>query len=248
MVVPEELIRLMTVPDSTQAQSRLSTEVHNRTGEKRCNKIDTGPVTLNRQSVSYKDGGCLMKKRMSLIALALILCVAFTAGAQAHKGCRHDDNWDFKHKSIDFDDGTLTIEHEDEDWIVEITDEYDLYVDGERVKVNREQKKLLRRYYRDYEDIEEMAAEIGADAAKIGVAGAKLGVAAVACVAKAFLEDYDCDVDIDIDIDIDEDEIEKMADKLQKKADKIEDKADDLEKTHRKLRKSIPELGDLEDF
>lgn len=188
-----------------------------------------------------------MKKRMSLIALALILCVALTAGAQAHRVCRHDDNWNFKHKSIDFEGGTLTIEHEEENWIVEITDEYDLYVDGERVKVDREQKKLLRRYYRDYEDIEEMAEEIGADAAKIGVAGVKLGVNAVACVAKLLLEDYDCE-DMEIDIDIDEEKIEKMAEKLQKKADKIEDKADDLEKTHRKLRKSIPELGDLEDF
>ncbi len=187
-----------------------------------------------------------MKKKMSLIALALVLCVAFTAGAQAHRNCRYDKDGTFRNKSIDFEDGTLTIEHEDEDWIVEITDEYDLYVNGERVRVDREQKKLLRRYYRDYEDIEEMAGEIGADAAKIGVAGAKMGVAAVACVAKIFLEDYDCDVDIDIEID--EDEIEKMAEKLQKKAEKIEDKADDLEKTHRKLRKSIPELGDLEDF
>jgi len=190
-----------------------------------------------------------MKKRMSLIALALILCVALTAGAQAHRVCRHDENWNFKHKSIDFEDGTLTIEHEDEDWTVEITDEYDLYVNGERVKVDREQKKLLRRYYRDYEDIEEMAEEIGAEAAKIGLAGAKLGVNAVACVARLILEDFDCDdIDIDIDIDIDEKEIEKMAEKLQKKAEKIEDKADDLEKSHRKLRKSIPELGDLEDF
>ena len=187
-----------------------------------------------------------MKKRMSLVVLALVLFAALTMSVQAHKVCRHDDDWTFKNKHIEFEDGTLTIENEDEDWIVEITDDYDLYVNGDRVKVDRKQKKLLRRDYRDYEDIEEMAAEIGEEAAKIGVAGAKIGVAAAACVAKIFLEDFDCDIDIDIDID--EDELEKMTDKLQKKADKIEDKADDLEKTHRKLRKSIPELGDLEDF
>ena len=39
-----------------------------------------------------------------------------------------------------------------------------------------------------------------------------------------------------------------MADKIEKKADRIDDMADDLEKTHKKLRKSIPELSDLEDF
>ena len=187
-----------------------------------------------------------MKKNLSLIALALVLTMTFTVGADARKVCRHDDDRTFKHMTMDFEDGLLVIEHEDEDWIVEITEEYKLYVDGELVKTDRQQKKLLRSYYRDYEEIEEMAEEIGRDAAKIGVAGAKIGVNAVACVAQLLLEDYDCDIEIDFDID--EDEIEKLASKLEKKADKIEDLADDLEKTHKKLRNSISELEDLEDF
>ena len=187
-----------------------------------------------------------MKQRLSLIALALAITMVLTAGAEAHRVCRHDDDRTFNHMTMDFEDGLLVIEHEDEDWIVEITEDYKLYVNGERVKTDRQQKKLLRSYYRDYEEIEEMAGEIGKDAAKIGIAGAKIGANAVACVALLLLEDYDCDIEIDFDID--EDEIEKLASKLEKKADKIEDLADDLEKTHKKLKKSIPELGDLEDF
>jgi hypothetical protein len=188
-----------------------------------------------------------MKKSLPIIAVALVLSMVFATGADARRRCRHDDDRTFKHLNIDLDEGTLTIEHDDEYWTVEITEDYKLYVNGERVKTDREQKKLLRRYYDDYEDIEDMAEEIGREAAKIGVAGAKLGVNAVACVAKLLLDDYDCE-DMEIEIELDEKAIEKMADKLEKKADKIEDMADDLEKTHKKLRKSIPELGDLKDF
>ncbi len=133
-----------------------------------------------------------MKKKLSLIPLALALMI-FTAGADAHSVCRHDDDWTFDHKSIDLEDGTLVIENEDEGWIVEITEDYKLYVNGERVRTDRQQKKLLRRYYRDYEDIEEFVEEIAEEGAKIGLAGARLGVSAVACVAKIFLEDYDSD-------------------------------------------------------
>jgi len=188
-----------------------------------------------------------MKKTLSLIALALILSVMFTAGAESHKRCRYDDDWTFKAKSVDFEDGTLVIEHEDEDWIVEITEDYKLYIDGHRVKTDRQQKKLLRNYYRDYEDIEEMAEEIAKEGAMIGLAGAELGVNAVACLAKLLLDDYDCD-DMEDEIEIKTEDLEKMAEKLEKKAEKIEDMAYDLEKTHKKLRKSVPELDDLEDF
>ena len=188
-----------------------------------------------------------MKQRLSLIALALCMTMVLTVGADAHRVCRHNDDWTFNHKSIDFEDGTLVIEHEDEDWIVEITEDYKLYVDGERVRTDNKQKKLLRSYYRDYEEIEEMAEEIAKEGAMIGLAGAKLGVNAVACVAKLLLEDYDSD-DMEYEIEIETEDLEKMARKLEKSADKIEDMADDLEKTHKKLRKSIPELGDLEDF
>lgn len=188
-----------------------------------------------------------MKKTFPLIALALIVSVMFTVDAESRRRCRYDDDWTFKAKSIDFDDGTLVIEHEDEDWIVEITKDYELYIDGREVRVNRQQKKLLRRYYRDYEDIEELAAEIGKEGARIGLAGAKLGVSAVACAVKLILEDYDCD-DMEDEIEIKSDDLEKMARTLEKKAEKIEGMADDLEKTHNKLRRSVPELGDLEDF
>jgi len=188
-----------------------------------------------------------MKKNLSLIVLALALSMIFTAGADAHRVCRHDDDWTFNHKSIGFEYGTLVIEHEHEDWIVEITEDYKLYVNGERVKTSRKQKKLLRSYYRDYEDIEELAEDIAKEGMRIGLVGAELGVSAVVCMAKLLLEDYDSD-DMEDEIRIKTENLEKMAHKLDKTADKIEDMADDLEKKHNKLRRSITELGDLEDF
>lgn len=188
-----------------------------------------------------------MKKTLPLVALALVLPMIFTAGAESHRRCKYDDDRTFNAKNLDFEDGTLVIEHEDADWTVEITEEYNLYINGHRVKIDRQQKKLLRRYYRDCEDIEELAGEIAKEGAMIGLAGAKLGVSAVACAVKLFLEDYDCD-DMEDEIEIKSDDLEKMARKLEKKVDKIEDKAGNLERTHKKLRRSITELGDLEDF
>ena len=188
-----------------------------------------------------------MKRLFPVIALTVVMIVTAAAGAQAHRRCKYDDDWTFRHKTIDFEDGVLLIEHEDEGWEVEINEDYELYVDGRKVKLDRSQRKLVRRYYRDYEAIEEMAEELGREAAKVGAAGAKIGVAAVVTVARTFLDDDDFD-DIDIDIDVDTDEIERLAKKLEKKAEKIEDLADDLEKTHKKLKKSVPELRELEDF
>jgi hypothetical protein len=188
-----------------------------------------------------------MKKSMPILVLMIVSAMVLAAGADCRAHCRHDGDRTFRDKSIDLEDGTLKIEHDDEGWIVEITEDYELYVNGERVKTDRHEKKLLRRYYRDYEKIEDMAGELGREASKIGRAGVKAGAIAVACVARLVIDGFDDD-DIDIDIDIDTEAIEKMAEKLEKKAEKIEDLADDLEKTHRKLRKSIPELGELEDF
>jgi predicted dehydrogenase len=188
-----------------------------------------------------------MKLRSTVIVLALVLSAALASGANARKACRHDGDWTFDNKTIDFEEGTLVIEHEDEGWTVEITEDYELYVDGRKVSTDREQKRLLKRYYRDYENIVEMAKELARDGAAVGLEGAKLGVSAVACVAKLLLDEYDSD-DMEKEIEINSEDLEKMADKLEKKAEKVEDIADDLKKTHRKLRRSIPELGDLEDF
>jgi vacuolar-type H+-ATPase catalytic subunit A/Vma1 len=188
-----------------------------------------------------------MKMRLSAVIPALVLSVVLTSGAGAHRVCRHDGDWTLKDKSIELEDGRLVIEHEEEGWTVEITDDYELYVDGRRVKTDREQKKLLKRYYRDFEKIEDMAEDLAREGAAVGLEGAKLGVSAVACIAKLLLEDYDSD-DMEDEMEVKTEDLEKMAEKLEKKADKLEDIADDLEKTHRKLRRSIPELGDLEDF
>jgi hypothetical protein len=199
------------------------------------------------KGVLQKDGGRKMKKILTVSVLVLALSVIFSMDAGSHRRCRDYDDGTFRNKHIDLEDGTLVIEHDDEDWIVEITEDYELYVNGDRVKTDREQRKLLRSYYRDYEEIEEFAEEIGKEGAKIGLAGAKLGANAAICAAKLLLDDYDSD-DMELEIEIDKEALEKMVKKIEKKADKIEDMADDFEKKHRKLRRSIPELGDLEDF
>ncbi len=149
--------------------------------------------------------------------------------------------------SIDIEDGLLTIECEDYDDIVEITEDYRLYVNGSEIETGSKEKKLLRVYYQQYEDIVEYAGEIAAEGAKLGVKGASLGLKAVANIVKLVLDDYDSG-NLQRDMEKESDKIERAARKLEKKAEKLEDVAEDFEKTHVKLRRSIDELDDLEWF
>lgn len=190
-------------------------------------------------------------KRVPVLLVAVLMFAFISAGSAQggklfhdHHGC---DLFNGDDISIDFEDGTLIIECEEYDDIVEITEDYELYINGDEIEVDRDQKKLLKKYHDSFEDILDMAEEIGLEGARIGARGAKLGIKAVANIVKLVLEDYDSD-DLERELEKEADKIEAQAEKLEKKAEKLEDIADDFEKTHRKLRKSIDELDDLEWF
>ncbi len=186
-------------------------------------------------------------KRIPVIAMLVILLILPTL-RNAEAGRRYDDSDDDLFRgdeiSIDFDNGVLSIESGDYDDFVEITEDYQLLINGHRVKTNNKQEKLLRQYYNDFDDITGYAREIGIEGARVGAKGARLGLKAVASIVKLVLEDYDTD-DLQKDMEKETEKIERAAKRLEKKAEKLERIAKDFKKTHKKLRKSISELDDL---
>jgi hypothetical protein len=191
-----------------------------------------------------REGRCKMKPAVWLIVFVVLAC--YPAHSQSYKSCTHHhcfDDLDF-----DIDDGSLIITSDDEDSErVEITEDCVLFVNGRRVETNGSQEELLEKYYDQFMGIIECAKEIGVEGAGIGARGAKVGLKAVVGLIKLLHPDYDSD-DYDRDIEREVHKIEARAERLERKAKRIEDMVDDFERVHRRLRRKIPELRELDWF
>ena len=188
------------------------------------------------------------------LAIVLIVAVVFVSAGQSEAGRRYKSHRGIsgmgflpEDVSLDFDDGALTYYSDEYDETVEINEDGEIYVNNRRVKTDKHQEKLAEKYYEQMEDIIELAKEIGIEGAKLGVGGAKIGVKAVMSAVMLVLEDYDS-YDLEEDLEKEAEKLERKAKKLEKKAEKIEDMADDFGRTHRKLRKAVPQLNELEWF
>lgn len=196
---------------------------------------------------------------ISFLTGLLMVSVAIAADDR----CR--DHWEFDHHDhdgnylfyswnddieLEIDDGEVIITcdkrryRSDE---VRITESYKLYVNGERVDVDDDQKELLRDYYHQAIDVHEEAMIIGKEGAKIGVEGAKIGAHAVAGVVKLLLLDFDED-EFEESIEWEAEKLEERAEKLEERAEVLEEMAEDLEDMHDDLRREIPELRKLRWF
>ena len=154
---------------------------------------------------------------------------------------RHDD------LSFDLDDGTLIITYERDrrDYsVVEFTEDYQLFIDGDEVELNDDQRELVGTFYDQSMDIVDYAKEIGWEGAKIGVEGAKLGVQAIGCLFKLLSPHYDSD-DMEDEMERAAEEIEERAEVLEEKAELIEEMVEDLEDIADDMCDEIPELDRL---
>ncbi len=187
-----------------------------------------------------------MKRTCLIAALALFLSLSTSQDLGAVRiDCDHSDSiFRGEDISIEIEEGLLVIECEEEEDKVEITEDYRLFINGTEIETDRSDRKLLKAYYNQYEDIVEYAGEIAAEGAKLGIKGANLGLKAVANIVKLVLDDYDSE-NFERDMERESEKIERAARKLEKKAEKLEDVAEEFEETHEKLRDSIDELDDL---
>jgi uncharacterized membrane-anchored protein YhcB (DUF1043 family) len=152
------------------------------------------------------------------------------------------DDW----ASFDIDDGSIILEYRDRHHTrVEITEDYQLLVDDEKVDLNDEQQELVRGFYDGSMDVIERAVDLGWKGAAIGAEGAKIGVAAVAGLIKVLLTSYEIE-DFEYDIERQAEKLEKKAEILEEHAEVIEEMADNLEDVYRQMCKEIPQLKDID--
>jgi hypothetical protein len=179
----------------------------------------------------------------------VIVTTAVSASAhKIHHGqftCHGESLFRDDNVNVDFDDGSIVFTHEnDDDETVEITEKYDLIVNGKAVRLTGGQQRLVEEYYESFSGIVEEAKQIGVEGAKIGVKGAKLGISAVLGVLMLAADDRDSE-DLKIELDRKGERIERMAQHLEKRAKKLEAEAEDLEDLHDTLRDKIDELDSL---
>ena len=111
--------------------------------------------------------------------------------------------------------------------VVKITEDDELYINGNHVYTDSEEKELLGDFRHDMILIID-------GAKRIGYKGAKIGLKAVAGVMEALCTD--------LEFEELEDQLDEEAENLENEADKLEDISDRLEDIHSDLKERIPEL------
>ena len=188
-----------------------------------------------------------MKKITTVLLLGIfLLSLGHTADLKKKKSSIFkSDVYSLQNIDIDIDDGTMVMIYEDyDDLKVEITENYELYIDNNKIKTNSRQKKLIKEYYESFLQIIDDAKKIGLEGAKIGMDGAKIGLKAVAGVFKLLGSDYDSE-DLEEELEEEAKKLEKQAEKLELKGELLEELADKFEKLHEEMIEEIPELKRL---
>jgi len=187
-------------------------------------------------------------KNVTTLFLAAILMIAPAVFARDHhvhysSSDHHSDfldgvDLDIRHHTI-----ILTNDEYDND-VVEITRDYELYINDDRIDLDAKQDKLVHAFYDLTFEMMDSAKAIGLEGARVGMAGAKVGLNAVLGLVKLLSPNYDTD-DLEADIDREASKIEARAEELEDRADQIEDMAYDVEDSFDRMMDGIPALREL---
>ena len=187
----------------------------------------------------------------SVVICTMVCLVMLASPAMSHDSHRthmvsvHDVSCRWDNVNFDLEDGTIVLEHEGRDIeTVEITEDYELYVNGDKIELNEHQQELVAEFYESVMDIIDYAKALGWEGARIGAEGAKLGLQAVGGLFKVVFTSYDTD-DFERDIEREAEKIEAKAEQLEKKAERIEVMAEDLADLAQEMDEEIPQLDEL---
>jgi hypothetical protein len=191
-----------------------------------------------------------MRHSKGLIITLIVALLAFTSVTMAgkhHHNCSFFGGEFFSSDdfNIEIDGSSVLIINDYEDDEIEITDDYELYVNGDLIKLDRDQQKIVEAFHTQVMDIKEFAIEIGKEGAKIGIEGARIGLKAIGGVMKLIFTDYDED-DLDRDLERATEELELKAEALEEQAEEIEDMAEDLEDMFYDMEEEIPAVASLD--
>lgn len=138
----------------------------------------------------------------------------------------------------------IIIENEDFDEEVVISSEGELFINGDKIRVSRKERELLKEYHELATATFDEAADLAEEGVKVGLQGAELGIKAATGVFKILLPGYTAE-DYERDVEKEAEKVEKKAEKLEVKAEGMEKMIDHIEDIHEELRESVDELDDL---
>lgn len=189
-----------------------------------------------------------MQKTLVML-LTLLLFFSMTFGIDYKKKQGHSClGRTFDKVEIEIEDGVLIITPRDrDDIIIEITPEYELYINGEEIELNDDQQDIVKEYYEGLCELIDSATYIGLRGAKIGVKGAMLGMSSLVKMVKLLDDDYDTE-DLEREIQEKAEKLEAKAKKLETEADELEAKAKKFEKLQKTFERRIEAIRELDIF
>jgi hypothetical protein len=146
---------------------------------------------------------------------------------------------------VDLEDDGIVLYNEFTDDEIEITENYELIVNDNEIKLDAEQRELVKEYHTLVYGIVDEAVQIGLEGGKIGLAGAGMGLKALGGVFKLLLSSYDED-DLENEMEREEAKIEQRAEELEERANELEEKVEDMEDVFDEMFETIPELRELD--
>ncbi len=191
-----------------------------------------------------------MKYRIIISFLILLFLVSSLFAAKVDKVFKsHHQRCDcLENVEVDIEDDVLILTCEyDRDLWIEISPDRELYISGDRIYLNRYQRRLVGDYYDHFMEIIERAGEIGKEGAKIGLKGARIGLLAARGALKMLVTDYD-ESDLEREIEDEAEELEIRAGELEEMAEELEEVAEEFEDLHFTMKSEIDELNDLDWF
>lgn len=185
---------------------------------------------------------------MRILALLLLITVVFSQSHKHNRKCYnynvekyHSKHWD----SIDFDEYDFVYKRYGDR--IRVDEDFRLYINRKEVKLDKKERRLLKRYVLMHDDVIEYGIDIGKAGAKIGVEGAKVGIAAAGMALKMVFEGGD-DEDFEERIERMTKRIERKAERLEEDAELIEDAVEEIAELSCELKRLIPELRDFRYF
>jgi hypothetical protein len=184
-----------------------------------------------------------------LVASLFILSSAFAVGGKPRKYSSYDTSgFYYSDISIYMNDGSIIIIHQGLDDIeLEITEDFELFINDRRIKTDDDQKEILRRFYFQMEAVVKYSKEIGLAGAEIGAKGARIGLKAAAGGLRLIVDGREIEI-LESDLEPETEQLEAEAERLEEKAEILEEMAQELESTFDDMVDEIPELRELDWF
>jgi hypothetical protein len=148
-----------------------------------------------------------------------------------------------------FEDNSLIVcDRYTDEYLAEITEDFELYVRGKEVEVSNRQRDLLEQYYMAQYNLFSSRNIIGTKGIEIGMQSAGLAIKAVGgafvLIASGF--DEQAGEDFEDEMEYESEKIEQKADELEREAEEFEYQIDIVNDVEWKIKREIKELDNID--